>query len=707
MKAAKRSSSTRGAVRIGADVGGTFTDVVVLDERGNLYTHKVPSTPPHFEEAVIRAVGTWLGSTGISGARVREVAHGTTVATNAVLERRGARTALVTTKGFRDVLELRRIRVPVLYDWFFQKPRELVERYLRFEVNERVLANGEVQVALRESELWNLKKKLEQEAVQSVAVCFLHAYAYPEHEMMTGRFLRKHLPHLTVSLSSEILPERKEYERTATTVVNAYVRPVMRGYLSALRRNLRRMEIEAPLLIMQSAGGLTPEEDAASRPVFVLESGPAAGVLAAATTASKTGLTNVITFDMGGTTAKASLIEEGRLGYHSEYEVGASLSSGSRLMGGSGELIRAPSLDIAEVGAGGGSIAYLDRAGGLHVGPRSAGAVPGPACYRRGGKDPTVTDANLVLGYVRPGPLANGEVHVDPEAARQAIQDRIAAPLGIGLFEAAEGIHRIANTRIMKALREVSTERGRDPREFVLIAFGGSGPVHAAGLAEELSVQKVMVPAAPGLFSALGLLFSNVERHGVRSCLLSIESLHPREIEELRETLEKEMLAWFRRGDYSAERIQLAFSVDMRFRGQTSEIRVPLPAKPLTARDVDTLRQTFEDEHERLYGHRSAAGHTVEVLAVRLVGIAVQDRTEGFFQPPELQGETDPSRTAYFGSRWGAIDTPVVTRASLSEVTRGPLLIDEYDSTVVVPPATRVWLDDLQNIVMEGAGSHQ
>ena len=707
MKAAKRSSSTRGAVRIGADVGGTFTDVVVLDERGNLYTHKVPSTPPHFEEAVIRAVGTWLGSTGISGARVREVAHGTTVATNAVLERRGARTALVTTKGFRDVLELRRIRVPVLYDWFFQKPRELVERYLRFEVDERVLANGEVQVALRESELWTLKKKLEQEAVQSVAVCFLHAYAYPEHEMMTGRFLRKHLPHLTVSLSSEILPERKEYERTATTVVNAYVRPVMRGYLSALRRNLRRMEIEAPLLIMQSAGGLTPEEDAASRPVFVLESGPAAGVLAAATTASKTGLTNVITFDMGGTTAKASLIEEGRLGYHSEYEVGASLSSGSRLMGGSGELIRAPSLDIAEVGAGGGSIAYLDRAGGLHVGPRSAGAVPGPACYRRGGKDPTVTDANLVLGYVRPGPLANGEVHVDPEAARQAIQDRIAAPLGIGLFEAAEGIHRIANTRIMKALREVSTERGRDPREFVLIAFGGSGPVHAAGLAEELSVQKVMVPAAPGLFSALGLLFSNVERHGVRSCLLSIESLHPREIEELRETLEKEMLAWFRRGDYSAERIQLDFSVDMRFRGQTSEIRVPLPAKPLTARDVDTLRQTFEDEHERLYGHRSAAGHTVEVLAVRLVGIAVQDRTEGVFQPPELQGETAPSRTAYFGSRWGAIDTPVVTRASLSEVTRGPLLIDEYDSTVVVPPATRVWLDDLQNVVMEGAGSHQ
>ena len=698
------SDGPRGSLRIGADVGGTFTDVVVLDGQGNLSTQKVPSTPPHFEEAVTRAIGAWLGSAGTSGARVREVAHGTTVATNAVLERRGAKTALITTKGFRDVLELRRIRVPVLYDWFFRKPRELVERCLRFEVEERILADGTVQVALRESGLRNLKQRLEQEAVQSVAVCFLHAYAYPEHEMMAGRFLRRHLPHLTVSLSSEILPERNEYERTATSVVNAYLRPLMGGYLRALRRNLRRMKIEAPLLIMQSAGGLTPEEDAASRPVFVLESGPAAGVLAAATTASKMGLSNVVTFDMGGTTAKASMIEEGRLGYHSEYEVGASLSTGSRLMGGGGELIRAPSLDIAEVGAGGGSIAYLDRAGGLHVGPRSAGAVPGPACYGRGGREPTVTDANVVLGYVRPGPLANGEVHVDPGAARRAIRDRIAGPLGIGLLEAAEGIHRIANTRIMKALREVSTERGRDPREFVLMAFGGAGPIHAAGLAEELAVQRVIVPALPGLFSALGLLYSDVERHGVRSCLLSIETLRPRDIEKLRETLERDMLAWFRRGRYSAERVQLTCSVDMRFRGQTSEIKVPLPAGPLTPRDVDTLRQTFEDEHQRLYGHRSAPGHTVEVLAVRLVGKAVRDRTEGVLQPLERQGETAPSRTAYFGPRWGAIDTPVVTRTSLREVTQGPLLIDEYDSTVVVPPGTRVRLDDLQNVVMEGAG---
>ena len=278
LKTDTTSSVPQGTIRIGADVGGTFTDVVIEDGQGNLSSFKVPSTPPNLERAVVTAIRDWLGLTKVSGQQVREVAHGTTVATNAVLERRGAKTALVTTRGFRDVLELRRIRVPLLYDWFFEKPKELIERSLRFEVAERVLASGEVQIPLQESELWGLKDKLEREAVQSVAVCFLHAYAYPEHEIRVGRFLRKYLPHLPVSLSSEILPERKEYERTATTVVNAYVRPVMRGYLNAMRRNLSRMDIKAPLLIMQSAGGLTPENDAALRPVFVLESGPAAGV---------------------------------------------------------------------------------------------------------------------------------------------------------------------------------------------------------------------------------------------------------------------------------------------------------------------------------------------------------------------------------------------------------------------------------------------
>ena len=445
-------SSDGNQLRVGADVGGTFTDVVLMDDAGRISAHKVPSTPPDFERAVLNATRFLQNEKNVPGTSIREVAHGTTVATNAVLEHRGATTALITTAGFRDVLELRRIRAPQNYNLFFDKPPPLVDRALRLEITERMSVSGEVITPLDETDLDKIKERLEKEAVESVAVCLLHAYAFPEHEQRVGEFLRTHFPDLPVSLSSEVLPERKEYERTATTVVNAYVRPVMRGYLEAMRSGLRDLDIDAPLLIMQSGGGLTPEDDAASRPVFALESGPAAGVLAASFAAQRVGLENVITLDMGGTTAKAAMIEGGEIAYNPEYEVGASLSSTSRLMGGAGELIRVPSIDIAEVGAGGGSIASIDSAGGLRVGPRSAGALPGPACYGRGGTEATLTDANVVLGYIRPGPLADGEVVVDLEAARRIVHDRIAKPLGMDLLQAAEGIHRIANARTLRAL---------------------------------------------------------------------------------------------------------------------------------------------------------------------------------------------------------------------------------------------------------------
>ena len=492
---------TPNTICIGADVGGTFTDVILVDEHGSIWARKVPSTPDDFEQAVLQAVAHLMRERKISGADVVQVAHGATVATNAVLEHRGARTALVTTKGFRDVLELRRIRAPQLYDLFFDKPAALVERYLRMEISERVSAQGEVLAVPDEAELHRLARRLEAEGVESVAVCLLHSYAFPQRERLVGDFLRRHLPDVQVSVSCEVLREKREYERTATTVVNAYVRPVMQRYLGALGDGFRKLEINAPLLIMQSGGGLTPEADAALRPVYALESGPAAGVLAARAAALRAGIKNVISFDMGGTTAKASIIEDGRISYSPEYEVGAGLSAGNRLVGGAGELIRAPTIDIAEVGAGGGSIAYLDRAGGLRVGPRSAGALPGPACYGRGGDQPTLTDANVVLGYIRPGKLADGQVSIDLESARRAIQDQIAAPMNMDLLAAAEGIHRIANARTMRALRAVSTQRGRDPREFALIAFGGAGPIHAAHLAQELHTRQVIIPPLPGLFS--------------------------------------------------------------------------------------------------------------------------------------------------------------------------------------------------------------
>jgi N-methylhydantoinase A len=682
-------------VRLAADVGGTFTDLILTDGNGHLWAHKVPSSPPHFEEAVLAATRQLLEKVDVAGSSVVEVAHGTTVATNAVLEHRGARTALITTRGFRDVLELRRIRCPGMYNLFFDKPKELIERHLRLEITERISAKGEIITPLAELELHEIVEKLKAENVESVAVCLLHAYAFPQHETRIGDFLREHLNGIEVSLSSEVLRERKEYERTATTAVNAYVRPVMRRYLHALRSGLSAVDIQSPLLIMQSSGGLTPETDASVRPVYVLESGPAAGVLAAAFRANCLNLPNVITFDMGGTTAKASMVEDGAISYSPEYEVGASLSAGNRLVGGGGELIRAPSIDIAEVGAGGGSVAYLDHALGIHVGPRSAGALPGPACYQRGGTEPTVTDANVVLGYIPPAKLADGNVSIDAEAARRAIWDQIAKPLGMDLLRAAEGIHRVANARIMRALRAVSTQRGRDPRDFVLMAFGGSGPVHAGNLGQELRIRQIIIPPLPGLFSAIGLLCSGIEHHDAQSCLLSGPGLTAKRLEAICEELERRMVAQFEQEGFAASDVVLEFSADIRFQGQSSEIRVPLAAGSLAA-----IRSVFETEYDRLYGHRADPDNPIEIVAVRLLGRSPKTALANVY-PVQTFKPSEQSRQAYFGPPWGVLNTPVLERRSLDGVHRGPLLIDEYDSTTVVPPFMEARLDDQMNIILE------
>ena len=693
---------TNGNIRFAADVGGTFTDIIALDDAGGIWTHKLPSTPPNFEQAVLDAMQVFLKSTGNVGSAVTGVAHGTTVATNAVLEHRGARTALVTTKGFRDVLELRRIRAPQLYDLFWDKPPSLVDRYLRFEINERMSAAGEVLAAIDERELAQLTDKLKYEQVESVAVCFLHAFAFPKHEEIVGAYLRQHLPNVVVSLSSEVLRVRREYERTATTVVNAYVRPVMGRYLAALRGGLNAQHVTAPLLIMQSAGGLTPEADAAARPVFMLESGPAAGVLAASYIAKRLGIHNVITLDVGGTTAKASLIEDGRVSYSPEYEVGASLSASNRLVGGGGERILAPTIDIAEVGAGGGSVAHLDKAGGLHVGPRSAGALPGPVCYQRGGKEPTLTDADVVLGYIRPGKLANGDVTVDLEAARRAIHDVIAKPLGLDVIRAADGIHRIANSNTLRALRAVSTERGRDPREFTLVVFGGNGPVHAANIAAELMVKQTLVPPLPGLFSAVGLLFGGVEHHDARSCQLSKAGLTAATVQQLVAPMRQAMTDQFAREGFPVAQVAFTTDVDVRFLGQASEIRLSLPAGQLTDNALGVLKKQFEAEHERLYGHRSDPDNPVEIVAVRLIGRAGAYTGKSHLRPAErLDGQTQKSRPAYFGEKWGMVDTPVISRRQLDKPAIGPFLIDEYDSTTVVAPGMKVWRDEDENLIIE------
>jgi N-methylhydantoinase A len=663
--------------RIGVDVGGTFTDVILQRGDGPATIRKLLSTPPNYDAAVVEAVAAMT-----DGADVEGVVHGTTVATNAVLEHRGAVTALVTTAGFRDVLELRRLRIPHMYDPFWRKPPALVPRRLRFEVSERMAADGTVLRPLDAGEARAVAAQLRDAGVESVAVCLLHSYLYPAHEQQLGEILREELPDVAVSLSSDILREQREYERSATTVVNAYVRPLMDRYVSAIRRGLNEAGVRSPLTIMQSSGGVMTADDATVRPVLALESGPAAGVVAALGTARRLGFANAISFDMGGTTAKASLIEYGAVSRAREYEVGGSLSAGSRLMRGAGELLRIPTIDIAEVGAGGGSIAWLDPAGGLQVGPRSAGAAPGPACYGRGGADATVTDANVVLGYMPAGPVADGQITISHELAEEALE-RIAEPLGLSTLELAAGVHEIANARMTRALRSVSSEKGRDPRDFALIAYGGAGPVHAIGLAEELGCPTVLVPALAGLFSSLGLLFARPEFHDVRTCRLDARAVDPAELEGAFAALAQRLdgIEWVR-------------SAELRYQDQTWEIEVEA-GDPV---DVDALIAAFEDEHERLYGVRGEPGAPIEIRALRLAALGPEPPAFTLSSPSDNLSQT--SRRADFGD--GLVEVPVRARCALVEPAAGPLLVDEYDTTVVVRPGWSARRDEeTETLVLE------
>ncbi len=656
--------------RVGADVGGTFTDVVVSDEHGAVTFAKVLSTPPAYDQAVVNAVESLGGAD--------EVVHGTTVATNAVLERRGARTAVVTTAGFRDVLELRRMRMPHLYDYFWTKPAPLVERHLRYEVAERMLADGTDESPLDEADARDVAERLRTAGVESVAVCLLHAHLYPAHEQRLGAILREELPDVPISLSSDILREQLEYERTATTVVNAYVRPLMARYVGELQRGLG----DAELTIVQSSGGVMSAADAAERPVYALESGPAAGVVAALALARALGHENALAFDMGGTTAKASLIENGRVSRSQEYEVGAELSAASRLLRGSGELIRIPTIDIAEVGAGGGSIAWLDEAGGLEVGPRSAGSVPGPACYGRGGEQPTVTDANVALGFIPAGPMGDGTIEISRERAEAAL-----ASVGVP----ARGVHDLANATMMRALRSVSTEKGRDPADFVLIAYGGSGPVHAAALATELGARTAIVPPLAGVFSAAGLLFAREERHDVRFCRVDARA---GDVSELRR-LDAEM----RRAD-AVETHRVA---DVRYRGQSWSIPIDFPGA-IDDASLTSLVERFEAEHELLYGTRLEDTAAVDVRALRLVSLGPQRPEFSLRSSVSTQAGASRMRSADFGD--GYVETPVCCRADLAEARPGPLLVDEYDTTIVVPPGWAVCLDEATGaLILENVGA--
>jgi len=688
-------------IRIGADIGGTFTDVVVLRADGSVHALKLLSTPEDFGRAVVAAVRAFLDRTGLPPAAVSEIDHGTTVATNAILEKKGAKVGLLTTKGFRDVLEIRRVRLPVLYDLQWEKPEPIVRREWRLEVTERLGPDGEVRIPLDLDSARAAIARLKEKGVEALAICFLHSYANAEHERAVGRVAEGEFPF--VSLSCDVLPELREYERTASTVVDAYVKPVIARYLRNLRAHLDRLGVRAPLLVMQSSGGLVSDAGAADRPVRIIESGPAAGVIAAAAAGRAAGFENLITFDMGGTTAKASIVERGEIHLSPEYEVGSQVSQPSRLIKGGGHLIRIPAIDIAEVGAGGGSIVWIDPGGVLRVGPESAGAAPGPACYALGGERPTVTDANVLLGYLNPGHLVGGELKLDPARAELAIGDAIARPLGLTLVQAAEGIHRIANVAMQRAIRSVSIERGRDPRDFALIAFGGSGPVHAAGLAQDLDIARIVVPPYPGLFSSLGLLAAPVEQLYTRSVLKEVGTLDPEHAEAILCEMEARARADLASEGFGAPSVELARFADVRYRKQISELMLPLPERTLAAADLAALGEAFQREHEQTYGY-AIRDERVEVVAFKVR--ARGRRANGAAVPWNRLGAgravKRSDRAVYFGVARGRVSTPVIGRADLDTApAAGPLIVEEYDSTVVVPPDWTARRTDLGFIALE------
>src|SRR5262252_7683144 len=514
---APRSNPMPVTWRAGVDIGGTFTDIVLLGADGTVHTKKVSSSVDNYARAIVDGLAEVFADSGLSGGDIEEIRHGTTVASNAILEHKGARVGLITTKGFRDVLEIRTLRMPRLYDLAWTKPAPLVERYLRKVVDERIDHRGRVERTLDPADAERAVDALLAEKVEAIAVCLLNSFANPAHELMIKDIVTRKAPGLTLSISCEVLPEIKEYERTSTTVLNAYVMPIVANYLRVMRGNLDAAGIAAPLLLMQSNGGLTTAAAAMARPIHIIESGPAGGVVGAQALARAMQLKNVITFDMGGTTAKAAIVEQGELTRAHEYAVGAGIVIGSRLLTGAGYTLKVPAIDLAEVGAGGGSHVWIDAGGALQVGPQSAGAEPGPVCYDKGGDVPTLTDANVLLGFINPKALVGGALKLNAEKARLTFAEKVANPLGMAIERAAYGAFEIATSNMIRAITAVSTERGRDPRDFALFAFGGNGPLFAAAMASALGIGRVVVPPSAGLFSSFGLLYADVEHHYART----------------------------------------------------------------------------------------------------------------------------------------------------------------------------------------------
>jgi N-methylhydantoinase A len=677
-------------IRIAVDTGGTFTDVCAYDEQtGRVRVHKVSSTPDDPGRAIIQGVDEMLAEAGTDISQVSFFAHGTTVGTNALLTGNGARTGLITTRGFRDLLELGRGRRPSMYDPQADKPAPLIPRHLRLEVAERVRYTGEVEVPLDEDEVRRAVRALRDAGVHSIAVCLLYSFLAPAHERRIGEIIREEAPEVYVSLSSEVLPEFREYERLSTTVVNAYLGPVVNRYLRVLRERLAGKGLGTVPEVTQSNGGIIPFPTAERLPVRLVLSGPSTGVVGAARIASAAGYPDIITFDMGGTSSDISLVQEGQ----------PKVTAGMEL---DGRPIRSPMLDIHTVGAGGGSIGWIDSGGHLRMGPQSAGAVPGPACYGKG-EEPTVTDADVVLQILNPEYLLDGALRIDRSQAVAAVS-RVGERLGMSPERTALGMLQVVTANMARAIRVVSVQRGYDPRDYALVPFGGAGPLHASRLARELGIRTVLVPETPGAQSALGLLMTEVKTDFMRTRITELDERAAGSLHDGFRDLETQADEWFEREGIAPDERRRLYRLELRYAGQNFELSVPVPDRATDAERIAAVIETFHEAHERMYGYRSPDA-VVEAVTFRLQAVG---RTHTVELHPSEPGSGDPSE-ARTGMRSTFLDgtddyapVPVYDRRRLLPGDRvaGPAIIEQMDTTVLLLPGDRCTVDRWRNLMI-------
>jgi N-methylhydantoinase A len=692
-KPAARSSSAA-HTRLAADIGGTFTDVAAFDEgSGRLLLGKALSTPGHLVDGISQGIDK--AGTRFSAASL--FLHGSTIAINTMLERTGAKTALLITEGFRDIYEIGRINRPDAYNLFFRKHVPLVERAMCFEVRERMTADGAAYIPLDEAGVHALCDRLEKIDVEAVAILLLHCYRNPAHEVRVKEIVQQRLPHAFVSASHELSQEYREFERCSTTVANAYIGPRVRDYVAGIDRHLKEAGFSGSFMLVQSTGGLYESRQAQAQCVRMLESGPAAGVIGAQALCRELGLDDAVAFDMGGTTAKAGVIYRGEV-----------LTTGAALVGGYDHAlpVQIPMIDIFEVGTGGGSIASLDDSGALRVGPLSAGAEPGPACYGRGGERPTVTDANLLLGRLVADRFLGGEMKLDASAAERAVRKHIAEPLGMDVTRAADGLLRIAVTAMSYAVKGVSTDRGLDAAAFTLIAYGGAGPLHASAIAREIGMRRVIIPRAPGHFCAFGMLYSDLRYDFVRTWFTRLADASFEDIEQVYEALIAEGKKALAGSGLRPAKTVISRAADMRYVGQEHPVTVELPAELFRRRDRDAIKQRFDAEHLHRYG-TNAPAERAEIVSLRATVTGVMkkpalERAERGGRAPRVSAHQG-KRAVYFTEFNKAVATPTFARAALCAGNRieGPALIEEHASTTVLFPGDRLEVDAFGNLLIE------